>query len=317
MGPRDIYPTEFDEEVPNETTTRTTSSCPDCGGVIRTNTSETVCEDCGLIVEEELIDHGPEWREFEGDGCRKERTGAPLTQTRHDRGLSTTIGRKRDANGNTLSGRKRRQLGRLRRQQSRGRWRSTAERNLAHGLGETRRVADGVDLAESMIEQACMVFRRAHKADLIRGRSIEGMAAASVYGVCRCNGLSRSGGAIAQMARVEQSRVEHAYNVLNRELGLPSVPPTPMEHIPQFASVLAVSEATRRRATRLAEIAYDRGIANGRSAAGVAAAALYEAIREQNGEVTQRSVADVADVSTMTLRARWQELRDETSGEHM
>lgn len=37
-----------------------------------------------------------------------------------------------------------------------------------------------------------MLFRRAKAEDLSQGRSLEGVAAANVYAVCRCNGLGRT-----------------------------------------------------------------------------------------------------------------------------
>jgi transcription initiation factor TFIIB len=66
-----------------------------------------------------------------------------------------------DARGNELSNEKRRQLGRLRRAHSRGRWRSKAERNLARGLTDVRRVASSLDLPDSVRDQACRLFRTA------------------------------------------------------------------------------------------------------------------------------------------------------------
>jgi len=46
----------------------------------------------------------------------------------------------------------------MRREQTRGRWRSKAERNLAHGLGEVRRLASSLELADSVRDQACQLF---------------------------------------------------------------------------------------------------------------------------------------------------------------
>jgi transcription initiation factor TFIIB len=85
MAIRDVYERSFDEDVPSENTAR----CPEFGGQIGTNTVETTCGDRGLVVDEHRIDHGPEWRSFDEDEQRRERTGAPLTVARHDRGLST------------------------------------------------------------------------------------------------------------------------------------------------------------------------------------------------------------------------------------
>jgi len=153
MSIRDIYQTGFDEH--RAATTQHTRECPECDGVVRTTTQETVCEDCGLIIDEQRVDHGPEWRPFETE--ERERTGAPLTERRHDRGLSTEIGWKRDGRGKTLSGQKRRQLSRLRREHSRAMWQSTAERNLAYGLGEVRRIAGGMGLTDASRAGVCAV----------------------------------------------------------------------------------------------------------------------------------------------------------------
>ena len=141
------------------------------------------------MIEEQRLDHGPEWRAYDVD--ERERTGAPLTAARHDRGLSTEIGRGTDANGNELSEQKRRRLARMRREQTCGRWRSKAERNLAHGLGEARRLASTLELSESVRDRACQLFRSAQSEDLLRGRSAEAIAAASVYGACYYDCLLR------------------------------------------------------------------------------------------------------------------------------
>lgn len=98
MASRDIYETGFDEDVQADTNA---NQCPECG---TTDAVETVCEDCGLVLESQPIDHGPEWWDFEDDETASVRTGAPLTPTCHGRGLSTEIVRKTDGNGNELSG---------------------------------------------------------------------------------------------------------------------------------------------------------------------------------------------------------------------
>ena len=73
----------------------------------------------------------------------------------------------------------------MRREQTRGRWRSKAERNLAHGLGEVRRLASVLELSDSVRDQACQLFQGAQNEDLLHGRSIEDIATASVYRACQ------------------------------------------------------------------------------------------------------------------------------------
>jgi transcription initiation factor TFIIB len=305
MATRDIYETGFDEDVRAESSA---NQCPECDGRVTTNAVETVCEDCGLVIDEQRIDHGPEWRAYDDEEC--ERTGAPLTAARHDRGLSTEIGRGTDAKGNEISGQKRRRLTRMRREQSRGRWRSKAERNLAHGLGEVRRLASALELSDSVRDQACQLFRSAQSEDLLRGRSIEAIAAASVYGVCRCNALSRLLDEVSEMARVEKSRVANAYKTLNEELGLPAEPVSPSMFVPRLASDLECPDEIRQRARTLAEQAEERGVTTGVHPAGFAAACLYKAGREEGRWLTQSDVAESGNVTPTTVRTHHETLNE-------
>ncbi|MEE1151431.1 MAG: TFIIB-type zinc ribbon-containing protein, partial [Methanobrevibacter sp.] len=54
--------------------------------------AEVVCARCGLVIDENLVDMGPEWRAFDHEQRDKRtRVGAPITYTIHDKGLSTMI----------------------------------------------------------------------------------------------------------------------------------------------------------------------------------------------------------------------------------
>ena len=309
MSLRHVYERTFDEDVTS--IERSRSGCPECGGLVHTSSIETACEDCGLVLEDRPIDHGPEWRAFdETEGNERKRTGPPLTPIRHDHGLSSEIGfDQADANGSTLSGRKRSQIARLRREHRRGRWSSKAEQNLAHGFSEVRRIVGALDLQRSLRDQACRLYRTATGEDLIRGRSIEAMAAASVYAACRCAGLPRTLQEVSVTSAVSHERVQNAYSVLNRELELPTVPMEPLEYVPRVTSALDLSVETRQRAAALAKQAVRTGVANGYNPAGVAAGCVYQAAREQDERVTQAALAGAAEVTPMTIRTRWNELQ--------
>ncbi|WP_226479891.1 transcription initiation factor IIB [Natrinema amylolyticum] len=285
-----------------ETSTERTTLCPECSGSLITITHETQCRECGLIVEEDLLDYGPDWF-TSTDGTSQRRTGAPLTAGRHDRGLSTEIGWRTDARGNPIPGRKRRQLSRLRRQHRRSQWRSKRERNLADGLGEVRRLASVLELSTSLRDQACTLFRRAQDRNLCSGRSLEGIAAASVYVVCRCNRLGRTRDEIAAGAQCSRAQLECAYTAINTELDLPIPTSRPQDILPRLATELDVPCEVRYRALELADLAEEAGFTIGRHPHGFAAACLYSATQETGYRLTQQAIADVAGTSTTTLRS--------------
>jgi len=63
-----------------------------------------------------------------------------------------------------------------------------------------------------------------HSLNLCRGRSLEAVAAASVYATTRCNGLGRSRAEVAACARCDQQQLTNAYTAMNVELELPTQP---------------------------------------------------------------------------------------------
>jgi len=279
--------------------------CPECSGRLNTEGTETVCGQCGLVVDEYRIDHGPEWRSFADDETSPERTGAPLTQSRHDRGLSTDIGR-----ATRVKGRKRRRLSRMRTQHNRARISTKRERNQVYAFTEIRRLVGSLSLPKHVREAACSLFRTAQEADLLRGRSLEGFAAATVYATCRTCSVSRTVEEVVDTAKATEDEHRAAYRALNRELDLPTGPIHPVEYVPRYASELDVSDAVRRTAETYARRLRESGETAGRNPSGVAAACLYTAARDADASLTQQAAADVAGVTPVTVRNTYRLLQD-------
>jgi len=299
----------------SETTDETAAlDCPECGGDLEADAAqgETVCADCGLVVEEDEIDRGPEWRAFDAaEKDEKSRVGAPTTKMMHDDGLSTNIGwRNKDANGRSLSARKREKMQRLRTWNERFRTRDAKERNLKQALGEIDRMASALGLPENVRETASVIYRRALDEDLLPGRSIEGVATASLYAAARQAGTPRSLDEIAAVSRVGKTEVARTYRYVVRELGLEVQPADPESYVPRFASDLDLNDGVERRARELLRNAKEEGVHSGKSPVGLAAAAVYAASLLTDDQVTQSSVGEVADVSEVTIRNRYHEILD-------
>ena len=286
--------------------------CPECGGSLATDSErgETVCEECGLVVSEDEIDPGPEWRAFDAsEKDEKSRVGAPTTNMMHDKGLSTNIGwQDKDAYGNSLSSRQREKMQRLRTWNERFRTRDSKERNLKQALGEIDRMASALGLPESVRETASVIYRRALDEDLLPGRSIEGVATASLYAAARQAGTPRSLDEINAVSRVDKDEIARTYRYIVRELNLEIQPADPESYVPRFASDLELSDEVERRARELLKTAKEEGVHSGKSPVGLAAAAVYAASLLANEKVTQSEVSDVANISEVTIRNRYHEL---------
>ena len=253
-------------------TTESVTTCPECSGQLEHSGAETVCSECGLVVDEDEIDRGPEWRAFDAaEKDNKSRVGAPTTNMMHDNGLSTNIGwQDKDVYGNSLSSSQRQKMQRR--------------------------------------ETASVIYRQALEQDLLPGRSIEGIATAALHAAARMEQVPRSIDEIAAVSRVKEEEFKRAYRYINRELGLEIQPADPMEYLPRFASDLDVPDETERRARELLERGKRANVHSGKSPVGLAAAAVYAAARLTNVDLTQREVSEVTDMSEVTIRNRYQEL---------
>ncbi|MBX0322131.1 transcription initiation factor IIB 2 [Halomicroarcula sp. F13] len=286
--------------------------CPDCGGHLTHDASrgETVCADCGLVVDENAIDRGPEWRAFDSaERDKKSRVGAPTTKLMHDEGLSTNIGwQNKDANGNSLSSRQREKMQRLRTWNERFRTRDHSERNLKQALGEIDRMGSALGVPKSARETAGVVYRRALDEGLLPGRSIEGIATASLYAAVRQANLPQTIDDMVVVSRVDEQEFTRAYRYINRELSLEIGPPDPADYLSKFVSELDASDELAMRAHDLLETGKAENVHSGKSPVGLAAAAIYAAGLLVNEELTQETVSDATDVSTVTIRDRYREL---------
>ena len=289
------------------------TQCPECEGTQLTrdySRAELVCEKCGLVIDEDFMDHGPEWRAFDSDQREKRaRVGAPMTYTIHDKGLSTMIGwQNRDSYGKSIPTRNRAQLYRLRKWQRRVRISDATERNLAIALTLLDRIASGMGLPRNVRETAAMIYRKAVLKNLIRGRSIEGVSAAAVYAACRQCNVPRTLDEIAETSRISRKEIGRTYRFISRALELKLMPTSPQDYISRFCSLLKLTGDVQSKAVEIIKDAADKELTSGRGPTGVAAASIYIASILCGERRTQREVADVAGVTEVTIRNRYKEL---------
>jgi transcription initiation factor TFIIB len=226
----------------------------------------------------------------------------------HDRGLTTNIDWKdQDAYGKSLSSEKRSQMNRLRKWQERIRTKDAGERNLQLAPTEIDRMASALGVPQSTREVAAVIYRQALEADLIRGRSIEGVATSALYAACRSEGFPRTLDEVTNVSRIERKEIGRTYRYVSEELGLELEPADPKQYIPRFASELEFDESVRMKAREIVDNSVEEGLHSGKSPAGFAAAALYAAALLCNDKRTQSEVGNVANVTEVTIRNRYQE----------
>ena len=284
------------------------NSCPDCNSTdfdYNQSRGEVICKRCGLVIDENVMDLGPEWRAYNHEQMsRRTRVGAPSTNMIHDYGLPSEI----DWKNNNISSKNLAHWYRMRKWQKKIRVSGARERNLAFALSELDRKCSNLGLSRSIRESASFVYRKALDNNLIRGRTIQGVVAASIYISCRMYDLPRTLGEVANALNITKKELGRVHRFLVRKLKIKLHPISPKDYIPRFASELNLSEKSQVKAIEIIDESQKKGLVIGKGPNGVAAAALYISSQLLGERKSQRDVAEVAGVTEVTVRNRYKEL---------
>ena len=292
-----------------------TVKCPECNNsfIIRDQSrAELICRNCGLVIDEDLIDYAPEWRAFDSEQREKRsRVGAPMTYMIHDKGLSTMIDWKnRDSYGKSIPTRNRAQIYRLRQWQRKIRISNSVEKNLMVALSALDRMSSGLSLPRAVRETAAMIYRKAALKNLIRGRSAEGITAASLYAACRQCNVPRTLDEISKAAHMSKKEIGRSYRFISRELKLKLLPTSPQDYISRFCSELKFSSDVQAKTLEILKEAAKHELTSGRGPTGIAAASIYISSILCGERRTQSEISEVACVTEVTIRNRYKELAE-------
>lgn len=283
--------------------------CPDCGNtnfIEDPSRGETYCSKCGYVMQESQVDTGQEWRAFDAEQMsRRARAGAPLTFTKHDKGLTTEIG-KGVGELYKVAPKKRAQYYRLTKWHKR--LIKSKDRNLSFALSELQRIVSYINLSRPIHERIAKYYEEAVNKGLVRGRSIESVVAALTYAVSREFGSPRTLDEIAEASGVEKREIGRTYRYIARELDIRILPADPTTFIPRFCSMLGLSDRVQAKSAEILKKAKKYDVTSGKGPTGVAAAAIYIACVLVGEKRTQREVADICSITEVTIRNRYKEL---------
>ena len=281
--------------------------CPECESVnlfYDEHKGEVICNDCGLVVEEKMVDTGQEIHGSSDKGDKKGRGGSPLSIQKFDKGLTTNVGEMSDIY--KLDSSQTKKFLRLKTWQERVS--TSLERNLRLAMSELRRVANFLSLPNVVKDESSRVYNFVLQRGLVRGRSMESVIASCIYAACRSYSIPRTLDEIANASDVERKEIGRTYRFIMRKMGTKVKPSSPKDYISRFGCTLHLSPKTQNHAIKILKKADVSELTSGRGPAGIAAAALYVAALLNDEKKTQREVADVAGITEVTIRNRYKEL---------
>lgn len=286
--------------------------CSECGSghLIRDeNAGELICQGCGLVIQDTILDHGPEWRAFTLEQWKARRRIGPKTSlAMYDKGFSSSIFVKGDVFSRKLSSNERYKMLRLRKLNVRSKLHKSAERNLFQAMIVLNRLCEKMKIPRGLHESAALIYRKALGKGLVRGRSIAAIAAASLYLALRRANIPRTLNEICDASSRKKKEISRCYRKVIWELGYKTPIDDPVQYVSKIASNAGISQISQTRSIQLLRKARQMGATLGKDPSGIAAAALYIACLEVNEKVTQGRLSEAANVTEVTIRNRYKGL---------
>jgi transcription initiation factor TFIIB len=192
-------------------------------------------------------------------------------------------------------------------------------KRMSTGIGKQRLAAQAeIDRLASMLsipgetrESSAKIYREAWEKDLIHGRSIEKILAASMYMACRKDNVPRTLDEIENVTKVGKKDIIKTCKLLAKRLDMGLAPASPLEYVSRFCAKLNLEKAVEDKARAIINEALRRDITSGRGPTGIAASAIYIAAILCDDRKTQKDVAEATGVTEVTLRVRYKELARE------
>lgn len=169
-------------------------------------------------------------------------------------------------------------------------------------------MADGeshMTMAEQLVDQYVAATERQFVTELV--------AASAFYCACKVNGGAVDPTEIAETgpAVVTRKHLLRRSKEIATTLGLnPSAFIDVGQYVDRYCEELGLEPAVQEKAHELLENAEDQNVVSGKSPTGLAAGAVYWASNQEGVGINQDTLAEVANVSTVTIRNRYQDLAE-------
>ncbi|KAG6743876.1 hypothetical protein D5086_028929 [Populus alba] len=250
--------------------------CSDCKRhtevVFDHSAGDTVCSECGLVLESHSIDETSEWRTFANESGDNDpvRVGGPTNPLLTDGGLSTVIAKPNGASGEFLSS----SLGRW---QNRG---SNPDRGLITAFKTIATMSDRLGLVATIKDRANEIYKKVEDQKSSRGRNQDALLAACLYIACRQEDKPRTVKEICSVANgATKKEIGRAKEYIVKQLGLETGQSVEMgtihagDFMRRFCSNLGMSNHTVKAATEAVKTSEQFDIR--RSPISIAAAVIY------------------------------------------
>uniref|UniRef100_A0A1D1XFQ6 Transcription initiation factor IIB n=1 Tax=Anthurium amnicola TaxID=1678845 RepID=A0A1D1XFQ6_9ARAE len=287
----------------------TENYCPDCKRstevVFDHSAGDTVCYECGLVLEAHSIDETSEWRTFANESGDNDpvRVGGPSNPLLTDGGLSTVISKPNGTQGEFLSS----SLGRW---QNRG---ANPDRSLILAFRTIATMADRLGLVATIKDRANEIYKKVEDLKSIRGRNQDAILAACLYIACRQEDRPRTVKEICSVANgATKKEIGRAKEYIVKQLEVEMGQSMEMgtihagDFLRRFCSHLGMTNQAVKAAQEAVQKSEELDIR--RSPISVAAAVIYMITQLSDDKKLLRDISIATGVAEGTIRNSYKDL---------
>jgi transcription initiation factor TFIIB len=186
---------------------------------------------------------------------------------------------------------------------------AATDRSLKQALPLLEHLKATLGLPETIVEKSAYFYRKASRKNMIKGRTVSSVLAASIYLACRELENPRSLNEIAAATTVPRKKISRDYRLLVHTFD-PKIPA--IDHIrciTRIANKVGVTEKTKRLAVKIMRNVIEMQVSAGKGPMGIAATVLYVACLHVGEIKTQKELSMAAGVTEVTIRNRYSDLK--------
>lgn len=263
---------------------------------------EIYCGGCGTVLVDKIPDRQHDVHaSTDGDFGKESRVGPGISLTMYDKGLYTEMGSNKDSTGKRITGRQGSTYSRLRIWDKRTKSESLT-RNLGTAFTQLHALKTKLAIPDNVLEKTAYLYRKAISKKLLRGRSIQPFALASLYVACRETNTPRSLDEIAKEGNIRRTTLSRAVRQMIRALDLKLEQYDHTAFITKISNMLTLKEKTKRDAIEIFHESKKYGIVTGKNPVAVAAASIYISCLVNQEEITQTNLSEISGISAVTIR---------------
>jgi len=296
------------EQRPNRTVQikqiKSDEQCNLCKGNLITTDVDLVCSNCGIVIDEKIVDGSRDYENKDGSGGR---VGPPTNQMWNITENSSVISQTgKDASGRRITGENRALVNRISMWDKRAKTGGARNRNRANS--QITRISEILHIPEQVKQRGAEIYRECEKRKMLSGRKVTVFSAACLYASCRENGMSKTLTEFADTSFSKKHDLGAYYRAIVQELDVKPKVMSPVSYLSRIATNVMppLSVAVQMQAMEILESYEDKA---GKDPVGLAAAALYYVAKLKNLKHSQRVICMAAGVTEVTIRNRVDDLR--------